>query len=905
MESISQSKDYSYLIQPIRDLAENWNIDISKELEDYLSDLDKISFTFDGGDQNKSFNFAEAALLIQGSAVIYSKKVEYLYNLLFQTLDLLAQRRKRKDNTSIMADGTDRDIQLDDEVEFLALDDILVADENIDLNEGDEEENGEDGSTRQNKGKTLIEFSNNDSNYKIALMNNAGSNDHRAMLDSLNDDNDDEQVNPDTKKQLFINNNANDLKRSDFRMNDAIVSRSGAMVLRGLDFLDHESLLQRPVFNQFENQYLDNDNSNNANDQSLAFLNDENKLITPPDFDTPQLQQEQQEESLPATTDENVNNENKQSEISNNNNDDWGNFGEAKDDSSDDEHNEGMGDIDDDDEDRLKELNSNGEQDPNKRPMKSEKSTKKSKPTTRDAWELLDPFEDSGNKPLERPFKKGKTFVIPFALLDSEKQKKQKKKIDEGEKKKQSKDTIKADSATSMSNPAESILQFPDESLPLRGCYFKELAYLYNKNIQQTKKKLKDINGVEESDLNGAGLELLPEEDIGRTSGYYGGNTFEPSNNNGNGNGNGEYDGEGNGPSWDDDWGDYGAAKDDSSDEDDANGLPTSATIEHYDGPFDGNQYNFDNVNIPDANSARVEHYSQPTQTYEELCRSYVEKYLESASKYVRETALSQRVNEWNNRLMPILQEQDSHPSFDIHTYGNKFLYSMKPYATNKTNQLDNNDDTEIEQNLDDEDTDPTLEINKEAVVSFRDITKQSPVYEICRMFTSCLQLANNGNIEIIQPESKDDIEQLNFHLLTLKKKHDIEALMVPSQHKSLLDDDDEEQNELINKHIENSTPKKKNNNKGKKKKKTTVTTTTTTTTRGSKRQIKKLKQNEEEEDEQSEQEQSEEEEDTDEEEEEESSDDEKVKKKQKTSKKTSKATKSKPKSKKLQNGSK
>lgn len=34
-----------------------------------------------------------AALLIQGSACIYSKKVEYLYNLLYQTLDMITAKK--------------------------------------------------------------------------------------------------------------------------------------------------------------------------------------------------------------------------------------------------------------------------------------------------------------------------------------------------------------------------------------------------------------------------------------------------------------------------------------------------------------------------------------------------------------------------------------------------------------------------------------------------------------------------------------------------------------------------------------------------------------------------------------------------------------------------------------------
>ena len=42
-------------------------------LEEYLEELAEIRITFDGGET--TMNFAEAAMLIQGSATVYSKKV--------------------------------------------------------------------------------------------------------------------------------------------------------------------------------------------------------------------------------------------------------------------------------------------------------------------------------------------------------------------------------------------------------------------------------------------------------------------------------------------------------------------------------------------------------------------------------------------------------------------------------------------------------------------------------------------------------------------------------------------------------------------------------------------------------------------------------------------------------------
>lgn len=76
-----QNSRFESLLRPIRDLSENWSIDIAQELEDYLEELGDIQISFAGGE---TVNFAEAALLIQGSACIYGKKVEYLHALVFK-----------------------------------------------------------------------------------------------------------------------------------------------------------------------------------------------------------------------------------------------------------------------------------------------------------------------------------------------------------------------------------------------------------------------------------------------------------------------------------------------------------------------------------------------------------------------------------------------------------------------------------------------------------------------------------------------------------------------------------------------------------------------------------------------------------------------------------------------------
>ncbi len=49
--------------------------------------IESLQFTFDGKDK---FSFAEAAMLIQGSACIYSKKVAHVHHLSHAPLRLLA-----------------------------------------------------------------------------------------------------------------------------------------------------------------------------------------------------------------------------------------------------------------------------------------------------------------------------------------------------------------------------------------------------------------------------------------------------------------------------------------------------------------------------------------------------------------------------------------------------------------------------------------------------------------------------------------------------------------------------------------------------------------------------------------------------------------------------------------------
>ncbi|XP_059182010.1 condensin-2 complex subunit H2 [Centropristis striata] len=115
---------YAHLLQPIRELYKNWDIDVASELNDYLEELDDMCITFDGG--RTSMNFAEAALLIQGSTCIYSKKVELLHRLVYNTLEYINDKNQKRTKEAAASpedgeDGAERRTQTKDPALFSAV----------------------------------------------------------------------------------------------------------------------------------------------------------------------------------------------------------------------------------------------------------------------------------------------------------------------------------------------------------------------------------------------------------------------------------------------------------------------------------------------------------------------------------------------------------------------------------------------------------------------------------------------------------------------------------------------------------------------------------------------------------------------------------------------------------------
>ena len=67
-------------------------------LEDYIDELQELHIQLDGRTQR--VNFAEAALLLQGTVSVYSKKVEFLWQNVLKMLDLLASRKALEEDAA-------------------------------------------------------------------------------------------------------------------------------------------------------------------------------------------------------------------------------------------------------------------------------------------------------------------------------------------------------------------------------------------------------------------------------------------------------------------------------------------------------------------------------------------------------------------------------------------------------------------------------------------------------------------------------------------------------------------------------------------------------------------------------------------------------------------------------------
>ena len=116
--------------------------------------------------------------------------------------------------------------------------------------------------------------------------------------------------------------------------------------------------------------------------------------------------------------------------------------------------------------------------------------------------------------------------------------------------------------------------------------------------------------------------------------------------------------------------------------------------------------------------------------SFEDLCRAHIQKFARGAENYAIETQLSYRVSKWQNRLKPILEDEENRPVFDIHQYGAHIIDMIEKTRERQVVRL--------------HEANNSIDLK---LVDFRDVSKNLPPHEVGRMFLASLSLCNSGNI--------------------------------------------------------------------------------------------------------------------------------------------------------------
>jgi condensin-2 complex subunit H2 len=148
--------------------------------------------------------------------------------------------------------------------------------------------------------------------------------------------------------------------------------------------------------------------------------------------------------------------------------------------------------------------------------------------------------------------------------------------------------------------------------------------------------------------------------------------------------------------------------------------------------------------------------------SFEELCRAHIQAFAKGAEKYASETQLSKRVCDWQQRLEPILDDEEQRAEFDIHAYG-RTVISLAESEIRRLNPTY---------------SDKKLEKAPVNQVDFREVTRHRQQFEVCRMFLATLNLTNAGNVLV---EKSDHGNSINIQLLNAAIESPMSTFLAPS----------------------------------------------------------------------------------------------------------------------------
>lgn len=190
----------------------------------------------------------------------------------------------------------------------------------------------------------------------------------------------------------------------------------------------------------------------------------------------------------------------------------------------------------------------------------------------------------------------------------------------------------------------------------------------------------------------------------------------------------------------DDDGGFYFGGEDNDDDENEMGNAGVSSLDEVFNNGF----------NDPEENS--------PGQTFEELCRAHIRAFAKGAEDFALSTKLTERVGKWQEKLAPILEEEERRSAFDIHQYSQQLIDT----AQNRIHRLKRKSDGS--------------QHPVSSRVQFESVTRNCTRSDVCRLFLASLSLANSGNIEIAEGS-----ETYQFDLISNSVSRPMETYRAPS----------------------------------------------------------------------------------------------------------------------------
>lgn len=119
--------------------------------------------------------------------------------------------------------------------------------------------------------------------------------------------------------------------------------------------------------------------------------------------------------------------------------------------------------------------------------------------------------------------------------------------------------------------------------------------------------------------------------------------------------------------------------------------------------------------------------------------------FTQGAETYANESDLSKQIATWQNKLIPILEEEDSHPPFDIHDYGDEIVQRLQQRQV-----LSKEDQPVYEEN--EEQRAKTSKSGQ--IIEFDQVIEGLSPYEICRIFLASLQLVRKTRPQVVPSQS-------------------------------------------------------------------------------------------------------------------------------------------------------